>query len=1499
MNIIRLALLIGAGLFASLNLNAQTAMIGSFNRIGTPVQPAPDSIVQVTAEAQGLLLVAPEDLPFGGTFWEVMPGGIMAPLPCPPIDQTLPIYAITDTAFLVDATGGQVTVNTRQLKTMSLTQAATSDVVASALDTQATAIVDLINQVQTASANQQVRTMAMAMGVPTPGGDGGTNSYTPNGASFTIPDYGTNLWIAQWNMASGSVTGIASNTLADVSYDILTNVDLTTTNWGSTGLFIVGSETTNWTALPLMAVNLTNNCFFRLRSWASSDGSGLPDWWQEQNFGVSSGVDPYGNPAGDGYSNLQKFQSGMNPNQFYTPAAPQNFTVSFDGTSSTATVSWSPAPGPVTGYTVSRVYYGDYDQSQTFNVSVGTSSVHDPLTLLPYASDDPTIYAYYSIQANYSGGASASTGQWLEPFTYQQMPTISVIPAADGSAFLAVAKLSAGTAGLRLTRIDLVAEEFGDSSYNTNYFIPVSSLTNGIFQMPAAWANPPVDGYGGCFYEWDVQTVNANGGATSASESLPDQYFLNPAAGENLPGQYFLNPGIESLVPAFYDGRVQMKQNLIYQLRVASVSQLFHASPATINNPGGGVVAGTNYVVSSYNLSGKDCWDLNWQALPVDVLAPFKMNYFYRNFVFDPNAMDSSGKVTNGISSFYSYPTLLNPPVYQFQTPQNGTTSFAAMLGTEASQWLAANGVFNWGDPTDFGLSFDGDGQNCFIAANARNFYGLPFLSAKVVQDEWTEFLSFDYLAVGGTLPVNPNGTVMYVYPETAQPQLPTVEYDFWNLNDGSWNNGVWMPFEPLPGQAGFSPTNAGNAHLMAGVGNSLTIAGYAKLAVQNGYAGVYAYLGQYFDKAYKMTNGIATTNTTGILSPYGNFFATEPGDAALVTLSDLDTGERGTCIVHAVSLQLDKNHDGTMDLSFNGPDATSQNSTFQFWINNNFDRSLYDADDAVNYEDSLNSIEAGKLPQYQRVPDYNFTNYYGQRAIPTKRDLENFTRLWVCGVTSNLLAALPSGSTVTLSWGDVGNPNPTNPVIDLFQAADANGGFGYLTNETSAAAQTNLSQGQYVGRLAPGGSIPLNSPFAPNLWAGSHFIWCGVSNGVGALTLAITDANSNALAQAKAYIQIKDIKEMYERWTLGDNPKKEPNLLAVKAANDLPSNPVVPAFEYATPQDTNTPYILFVHGWNMRTDEKDHFAESAFKRLYWQGYQGRFGSFRWPTDYGFSGSYFDIATDRRNFDNSEFQAWKSGFGLKNMLTRLNILYSGNVYLLAHSMGNIVAGEGLRLAGTNQLVNTYVASQAAITAHAYDDSLADSLFASSSPKTPNIYNDWFAGNNGGAAGRVISFYNTNDYALAIGRWGLDQQLKPDQSITTLGTTYNFDGYPYTGLPHYMPGSADDNFPWLHFEKNVFYTTNYFNMSIIADRYEVSAYAAQARSTALGATPGTLLNIQRNVNLTRLPNPRIWPDDLSGHNYTDHFWHSAEFRGDNAQMQGYWNELLSSEAFGLK
>jgi hypothetical protein len=73
-------------------------------------QPAPpDTLVSAIAQEAGLPLVSPEALPPHGTFWmfyDTFPIAL-APLPCPPLDHSLPAYAITDSGrqFLVDATG--------------------------------------------------------------------------------------------------------------------------------------------------------------------------------------------------------------------------------------------------------------------------------------------------------------------------------------------------------------------------------------------------------------------------------------------------------------------------------------------------------------------------------------------------------------------------------------------------------------------------------------------------------------------------------------------------------------------------------------------------------------------------------------------------------------------------------------------------------------------------------------------------------------------------------------------------------------------------------------------------------------------------------------------------------------------------------------------------------------------------------------------------------------------------------------------------------------------------------------------------------------------------------------------------------------------------------------------------------------------------------------------------------------------------------------------------
>ena len=210
------------------------------------------------------------------------------------------------------------------------------------------------------------------------------------------------------------------------------------------------------------------------------------------------------------------------------------------------------------------------------------------------------------------------------------------------------------------------------------------------------------------------------------------------------------------------------------------------------------------------------------------------------------------------------------------------------------------------------------------------------------------------------------------------------------------------------------------------------------------------------------------------------------------------------------------------------------------------------------------------------------------------------------------------------------------------------------------------------------------------------------------------------------------------------------------------------------------------------------------------------------------------------------------------------------------------------------MVNTYVASQAAVTAHVYDftvpnysfDVVIGGIQFNMGPNTPNIYGDWLAGDNGGGAGRVISLYNTNDYALSRLHWQLDQLFKPDILVAEESALWNY-GY---------SGSPSDPAPWNHFYKTNLTAGGTVNFDIVqnpTNRFEVMAYAAQAYTTALGATPN-VGNLTKSLNLTS-----VWPSpDPLNNNYASHFFHSAEFRGDTVWEWNYWNTLLFSSQTGF-
>ena len=130
-----------------------------FATINADLPPAPDSIIQITAQAQGLPLMSRDAIPRGGTFWLYLPGTRSAPLPCPMILSNYPIYAITGNQYIMDGTGGQVAPRRRPGSSL-----ATRAMIADALEAQAQSVIDFI----ASTLDNQLRQAARALGFDFP-----------------------------------------------------------------------------------------------------------------------------------------------------------------------------------------------------------------------------------------------------------------------------------------------------------------------------------------------------------------------------------------------------------------------------------------------------------------------------------------------------------------------------------------------------------------------------------------------------------------------------------------------------------------------------------------------------------------------------------------------------------------------------------------------------------------------------------------------------------------------------------------------------------------------------------------------------------------------------------------------------------------------------------------------------------------------------------------------------------------------------------------------------------------------------------------------------------------------------------------------------------------------------------------------------------------------------------------------------------------------------------
>ena len=251
------------------------------------------------------------------------------------------------------------------------------------------------------------------------------------------------------------------------------------------------------------------------------------------------------------------------------------------------------------------------------------------------------------------------------------------------------------------------------------------------------------------------------------------------------------------------------------------------------------------------------------------------------------------------------------------------------------------------------------------------------------------------------------------------------------------------------------------------------------------------------------------------------------------------------------------------------------------FWVNNG--RTRPGSNGALDQDLPLPANDAGAANCAQ-----------GQITCP--RDLENLFRLWIRGVPQ-----LPStqGYTVTLSMSAVSGA----PAINLYLSSDPQGGTGYLTDTNAAAeqARTTLSPNPEFGVALANINAQQSYTLPPDFFDYhypyySRFLFEGAGIGEGQLTLTIAQ-NGNPLAQTSVYLDIHDIKDLYEQAHITGVPTNYPAMVQETNATTFVSDHELPSSLTESNQ-----LVVFVHGWRMGFWDYQSFSDTRFKRLYWSG---------------------------------------------------------------------------------------------------------------------------------------------------------------------------------------------------------------------------------------------------------------------------------------------------------
>ena len=434
--------------------------------------------------------------------------------------------------------------------------------------------------------------------------------------------------------------------------------------------------------------------------------------------------------------------------------------------------------------------------------------------------------------------------------------------------------------------------------------------------------------------------------------------------------------------------------------------------------------------------------------------------------------------------------------------------------------------------------------------------------------------------------------------------------------------------------------------------------------------------------------------------------------------------------------IAVDANRDGEVTLG-SSTDKTTQERPYVFWINDDYDRDDDEQDNAnADWEDGL---------------------------IQCARDLEDFSRIQI-----SIGGLRDSFATGKLSLGFEWKQLSDNPAIHLYPQKDQSGSDSYLKDELAAAAQIEPGVPLYrwafqsqSGRTVIGPGQPTVLPAATSAIYFPDFedtgfislLFEGCDEGKGLLKITIHNENGSKIGDGPSvWLELKDVRKLYQRsygkpregsvtWKKPNeyNPYREP-VVSIAPLDDV---------EFGQLPDETSDTIVLVHGIHavdvtaeqQAINRYTRMASTTFKRLWWQGFKGRFGFYKWE------------AHNLVLFNESEYRAWKSGRGLAAFLDQLP---GQNKNIWAFSQGTVVGSSAIRDYGATP--NALIVMQAAIPAVCYDDNPALNLFPNALPDT--VADLGYRGYHGATAVSIINFADPTDVATGLG-WRAAQNIKPE------------------------------------------------------------------------------------------------------------------------------------------